>query len=175
LEFQRRRLVHQGLRGAGLQDVALPGAVPWAPDPDAERRDAAETGLEAQNQDAAARRGAVALRPLPDACLAVRLAPEDGFAVVVLGEAAAFELAVRLPDEVEQFPDAAEQRQDAELVGRTAEQSQQVRRLQGAAEREPSDALQRQPEAEPLVAASLAPRASEQSSALEPVQPVAQR
>jgi hypothetical protein len=124
-----------------------------APDPDAERRDAAEIGLEAQNRDAVARRGAAARRLLPDAFLAARLERAGGSATAGLGGAAASDPeAVRLPAEVERFLVWVARRPGAVRAARIAEQLLQARRPQDAAEREPLDALGRQPEAELLAA-----------------------
>jgi hypothetical protein len=78
------------------------------PDRDAERRGAAEIGLEARNPDAVARRAAAVRRLLPDAFLAVHPGRAGGSAMAGPdGMAAAGRSAVdRLPGEVEQFLDA---------------------------------------------------------------------
>ncbi len=89
-----------------------------------ERRDAAETCLEARIPGAVVRRGEVVPRRLLDAFLVARPERAGGFVAAAPDEVVVFgpTEADRLPDEVERFLDAAEQRPDVALAGQNAEQ-----------------------------------------------------
>ena len=135
---------------------------PSAPDLGAERQGVADIVPEAPIPDAVVRRGAAALRLLPDENLAARLGRAAGSAVAALaGTVVSGPAPVdRLPDAVERFlaaaawcPAAAVQSPGAARAGQTAAQSCRARRPPDVVGSERRAVPERPPQAEALSAA----------------------